>query len=81
MENKDINMKREKQDMKEKTYLNPGEAIRYWNLSPTKFREFIKNPALPFVALYGRRRLVVRREFEKYIRENPAEYGRIRKCS
>lgn len=72
-------MKREKQNIEEKVYLNPGEAIEYWGLSKNKFRAFIKGTSLSFVAHYKNRSLVIREEFEKYIKENPEEYRRL-KC-
>lgn len=72
-------MKRDKQDITEKAYLTPGEAILHYGLSVNKFYAAIKERGLPFVALYGGRRLVIRSEFEKYIRENPGEYRRLKR--
>ncbi len=56
----------------EKDILNPEEAIELYGLSRRKFYRLIKEEKqLGFVALYGSRRLIIRGEFEKYLKTNP----------
>lgn len=55
----------------EKEYLNPGEAAVHWNLSRRKFFKFLEDDHLPFVALYGTRKLIIRAAFDKYLHDNP----------
>lgn len=56
----------------EKDVLNPEEAIELFGLSRRKFYRLIKEEKqLGFVALYGSRRLIIRGEFEKYLKTNP----------
>ena len=52
----------------DKEYLNPGEAIKHWNLSN---RSFLKKGPYSFVALYGTRKLIIRTAFDSYLKENP----------
>ena len=55
----------------EKDILNPEEAIELFGLSRRKFYRLIKEERqLGFVALYGSRRLIIRGEFEKYLKTN-----------
>ena len=58
--------------LSEKDFLNPEEAIELYGLSRRKFYRLLKEKN-SFTALYGRRRLVIRKEFEKYLDENPEE--------
>jgi len=56
----------------EKDFLNQEEAIELFNLSRRKFYRLIREEKqLNFIALYGSRRLVIRVEFEKYLKANP----------
>lgn len=56
----------------EKDILNPEEAIELFGLSRRKFYRLIKEEKqFGFVALYGSRRLIIRGEFEKYLKTNP----------
>lgn len=55
----------------EKEYLNPQEAIKYWNLSNRKFYAFLKKGPYEFIALYGTRKLILRAEFDKYLKKHP----------
>ena len=58
--------------LSEKDFLNPEEAIELFGLSRRKFYRLLKEKKHPgFTALYGSRRLVIRKEFEKYLEENP----------
>ena len=64
-------MKAQNLPLGEKDYLNPSEAIRYWNLSNRKFYEFLKKDQYDFIALYGTRKLIIRTAFDKYLKKNP----------
>ena len=55
----------------EKEYLNPQEAILYWDLSNRKFYDFLKKGPYTFVAYYGQRKLILREAFTDYLRKNP----------
>ena len=48
------------------------EAAAYSNIGINKLGELIKQPRCPFVIYIGRKRLIKRREFEKFI-ENQIE--------
>ena len=57
-----------------KAILNPGEAIRLYDMSARRFYQLIQNPKrLPFVALYNKRKLIIRSEFDKYLEQHPEE--------
>ena len=61
-----------KPSLNEKDILNPQEAIECFGLSARKFRSYISNSSnLPFIALYGTRKLILRAEFEKFLMQNP----------
>ena len=64
-------MKTQSIQLGEKAYLNPQEAIRYWNLSNRKFRIFLEKGSYRFVALYGSRKLILREAFEQYLKTHP----------
>ncbi len=55
----------------EKEYLNPQEAIKHWNLSNRKFYAFLKKGPYEFIALYGTRKLILRAEFDRYLKMHP----------
>ena len=58
----------------EKAILNPGEAIRLYDLSARRFYRLIQGrKKLPFVALYNKRKLIIRSEFDKYLEQHPEE--------
>ena len=60
--------------LSEKDFLNPVEAIEMYGLSRRRFYRLLKEKKRNcFTALYGSRRLVIRKEFEKYLDENPEE--------
>lgn len=65
-------MKAQNVPLGEKEYLNPQEAIKYWNLSNRKFYEFLKKGPYNFIALYGTRKLILRAEFDRYLKTHPA---------
>ena len=50
----------------------PAEAIDYFELSRKKFSEWIQKETSPFlIAKYGKRKLINRAAFEKYLSEHP----------
>lgn len=51
----------------EKMTLTVEEAAAYSNIGINKIRALLNEPACPFVVFIGNRRLVKRREFEKYV--------------
>ncbi len=56
----------------QKDVLNPEEAIEYFGFSRRKFNRFLKDgKCKKYTALYGKRRLILRGELEKYLEENP----------
>ena len=56
----------------QKDVLNPSEAAAYFGFSRRKFFQFLKDgKCKKYTALYGRRRLILRSAFEKYLEENP----------
>ena len=58
--------------LKEKDFLNPGEAIELFVLSRRKFYRLLKeNDKLGFTAVYGTRKLIIREEFKKYLDGHP----------
>ena len=64
-------MKAQNISLGEKDYLSPTEAIQYWNLSNRKFYAFLKKGQYGFIAFYGTRKLIIREEFDKYLKKNP----------
>lgn len=59
--------------LSEKDFLNPEEAIELYGLSRKFYRLLKEKKKNSFTALYGSRRLVIRKEFEKYLDENQEE--------
>lgn len=60
--------------LSEKVFLNPEEVIALYGLSRRKLYRLLKEKKKnSFTAFYGSRRLVIRKEFEKYLDENPEE--------
>ncbi len=56
----------------EKDILNQEEAIVHFELSRRKFFKLLKDGKnLPFMAMYGSRRLIIRTEFAKYLEKHP----------
>ncbi len=54
----------------EKVTLTIDEAAEYSNIGVNKLREITNNPRCQFVMYVGKRRLIKRKEFEKYIAES-----------
>lgn len=68
--------------LEQKDFLNPEETIRLFNLSRRKFYRFLKDEkGVGFTALYGNRKLIIRTEFEKYLRENQMVKGELQNAS
>ena len=53
----------------EKVTLTIDEAAEYSNIGVNKLREITNSPRCQFVMYVGKRRLIKRKEFEKYIAE------------
>lgn len=52
--------------------MNQDEAAAFYNLSRRKFFRLLDTKeAAQFLAFYGQRKLIIRAEFEKYLRNNP----------
>ena len=62
----------------EKDFLSQEEAIEHFGLSRRKFHQLLKTGKdTPFLALYGKRRLILRAEFAKYLEQHPELRGRV----
>ena len=56
----------------EKDFMNQDEAAAFSNRSRRKFfRLLATKEAAQVLAFYGQRKLIIRAEFEKYLRKNP----------
>ena len=53
-----------------KTTLTIEEAAEYSNIGQNKLTELLKKPRCSFVLYVGKKKLVKRKEFEKFIAEN-----------
>lgn len=51
----------------EKLNLTINEAAEYSNIGINRLTELVSNPMCPFVLYVGKKRLIKRKEFEKYI--------------
>lgn len=51
----------------EKMTLTIEEAAAYSNIGTAKIRNMADNPSCPFVVYVGKKRLIKRKEFEKYV--------------
>ena len=54
----------------EKVTLSIKEAAEYSNIGINKLESLLRSPRCPFVLYVGKKKLVKRKEFEKYISEN-----------
>lgn len=54
----------------EKVVLSVPEASEYSNIGTTTLYELMKKPRCPFLLVVGKRKLIKRKEFEKFIAEN-----------
>lgn len=64
-----------------KAILNPGEAIELYGMSARRFYRLIHGKRkLPFLALYKKRKLIIRADFDKYLEDHPEEKEYLKKC-
>ncbi len=54
----------------EKHLLTIDEAALYSNIGQNRISDLLKNPSCPFVLYVGRKKLVKRKAFEKFLDEN-----------
>ena len=54
----------------EKHLLTIDEAALYTNIGQNKLSEILKKPSCPFVIYVGRKKLIKRKEFERFLDEN-----------
>ncbi len=54
----------------EKVTLSIKEAAEYSNIGINKIESLLRSPRCPFVLYVGKKKLVKRKEFEKYISDN-----------
>lgn len=54
----------------EKAMLTKEEAAAYSHIGINKLEELLKIPNCPFVLYVGKKKLIKRKEFEKYLIEN-----------
>lgn len=57
----------QKPSLAEKDYLTVIETAELFRLSRRKLFRLVEKPNLPFMALYGTRKLVIKDEFIKYL--------------
>ncbi len=55
----------------EKELITPGEAIDFYILSYRKTRKLMKEENTFTIKYYGGRSLIIRKEFEVYLKEHP----------
>jgi len=56
----------------DKDVFNPSEAAEFYGLSRRRFFRLLnETDGLPFVAMYKTRKLIIRSEFEAYLRHHP----------
>ncbi len=60
----------EKVLIKDKVTLTVTEAAAYSNIGINKLESLLRNPRCPFVLYVGKKKLVKRKEFEKFISDN-----------
>ena len=61
-----------KPELAEKEMLTVQEAVDYFKLSRRKFYALLYEDNLPFLVFYyGKRRLIIKHEFEKYLKSHP----------
>ena len=58
--------------LEDKSIFNPEEAIVFYDLSRRKFKKLLEgDEELPFIALFRKRKIIIRSEFEEYMEKNP----------
>ena len=56
--------------IKDKVALTVTEAAEYSNIGINKLESLLRDPRCPFVLYVGKKKLVKRKEFEKFISDN-----------
>ena len=56
--------------IKDKVALTIREAAEYSNIGINKLESLLRSPRCPFVLYVGKKKLVKRKEFEKFIMDN-----------
>ena len=56
--------------IEKKYFLTVAEAVKYSNIGENKVREIIKDPACGFIHHVGKKALIHRQKFEKFLDEN-----------
>ena len=56
--------------IKDKVALTIREAAEYTNIGINKLESLLRSPRCPFVLYVGKKKLVKRKEFEKFITDN-----------
>lgn len=54
-------------EIKDKLNLTIEEAAAYSNIGRNKLRSMTDNPSCPFVLYIGKRKVIKRKEFERYL--------------
>ena len=67
---KNSNREKEFVPISDKITLTIQECAKLSNIGENKLYEITQNPRCPFVLFVGKKRLIKRREFEKFISEN-----------
>lgn len=68
-----------KVSLEEKEIFNPEEAITFYGLSRRKFYRFLEqDKELPFLAKYKNRKLILRQEFETFLKQRPEVIAHLR---
>ena len=62
--------KKEKVSICDKITLTIEEAAAYSNIGQNKLSELLKMPRCPFVLYVGKKKLIKRQEFERFISES-----------
>ena len=58
--------------LEDKSIFNTEEAILFYDLSRRKFKKLLMgDEELPFIALFRKRKIIIRSEFEEYMKKNP----------
>ena len=60
-----------KPPLEEKDTLGVEEAIPLYGMSRRKFYRLMESPGLPFLAAYGKRKIIIRQELEAYLQSRP----------
>ena len=60
-----------KPPLEEKNILNVEEAVELYGMSRRRFRKLLESTGLPFVAAYGKRKVIIRAELEAYLQSRP----------